>query len=203
MFGVSAFAADAAVGTSALDVLPPGSNVVGVGFGAKVTLGAGVHDGPVVRVYVRAKLSEAALPDAEVVPRDVNGTPTDVIAVGDVAALVRPTSCGVPVGHRAITAGTLGCLVTSRGLGTGDHFILSNNHVLANSNAASSGDAILEPGPLDGGSPTDPIAELTDFEPIDFSGPNSMDAAIARVLVYRDTDMRCTVVEWCLMRRAE
>jgi hypothetical protein len=60
--------------------------------------------------------------------------------------------------------------------------------VLANSNVASPGDSILEPGPLDGGNPLDPIAELTEFEPIDFFGTNSMDAAIARVLQQGDVE---------------
>jgi hypothetical protein len=47
--------------------------------------------------------------------------------------------------------------------------ILSNNHVLANSNDASPGDAILQPGPVDGGTPaTDTIATLERFCPIEF-----------------------------------
>lgn len=65
-----------------------------------------------------------------------------------------------------------------------DIFILSNNHVLANSNEAEVGDAILQPGPYDGGTLTDTIAELERFIPIDFSsgGVNYIDAAIARPL---------------------
>src|SRR5215212_759503 len=106
MFGVSATATGIAV--SAAAAIPVGSNVVGIGFGAKVTAGAGVEE-LAVRVYVRAKVSQAGLPAAERVPPNVNGLPTDVIAVGDVRAFARPTACGVSVGHRAITAGTLGC----------------------------------------------------------------------------------------------
>jgi hypothetical protein len=56
---------------------------------------------------------------------------------------------------------------------TNVRLILSNNHVLANSNEASLGDAILQPGPVDGGTPAnDTIATLERFCPIDFgSGP--------------------------------
>ncbi len=185
MFEVSASAARAETVGS---MLPAGSNVVGVGYGAKVTAGAGVSDGPAVRVYVRAKVSAASLPKAEVVPREVNGLQTDVVQVGDVTALARPTPCGVSVGHYATTAGTLGCLVRRRGSENGDRFILSNNHVLANSNEGKVGDPILEPGPIDGGDPDNPVAELSNFEPIDFSGPNAMDAAIARVLDSSDVE---------------
>jgi hypothetical protein len=59
---------------------------------------------------------------------------------------------------------------------------LSNNHVLANSNAASIGDAILQPGPVDGGAnPADRIATLSRFVPINFAAgaSNLVDAAIA------------------------
>jgi hypothetical protein len=80
---------------------------------------------------------------------------------------VRPAPGGVSIGHRDITAGTLGCLVKKNG----EIFILSNNHVLANSNDASPGDAILQPGPHDGGKyPDDQIADLMGFVPISFIG---------------------------------
>ncbi len=177
MFGVNAFAAESEPEGTAL---PAGSNVVGFGFGAKVAAGAAVAGEAAVRVYVRAKIPAAYLPGSEMIPAEVNGVPTDVIQVGDVVALARPTKCGVSVGHHAITTGTLGCLVKRQG--SDDHYILSNNHVLANVNDAAVGDPILEPGPLDGGVPDDPIAELTEFEPLDFSGPNRIDAAIAAVL---------------------
>ncbi len=186
LFGARAFEANAAPETSALEVLQPGNNVVGVGFGAKATVGAGVYGDLAVRVYVRSKLPKMALSEREMVPSEVNGMPTDVIAVGDIEALARPTPCGVSVGHYAITAGTLGCLVALQDAARdvaqdSDPLILSNNHVLANANAAALGDAILEPGPLDGGDPADPIATLTDFEPIDFVGANIMDAAVAKL----------------------
>lgn len=186
MFGLGAQAANekAVARTSAL---PLGSNIVGVGYGAKVTSGAGVHDQDAVRVYVRAKLPRTSLLAVDAVPSMVNGLPTDVIPVGDVTALSRPTACGVSIGHFKITAGTLGCLVKRSNETTGDRYILSNNHVLANSNSAATGDNILEPGRSDGGTPNDIIAELTEFEPLKTnSEPNTIDAAIAKILNLAD-----------------
>ncbi len=52
--------------------------------------------------------------------------------------------------------------------------ILSNNHVLANSNAARLGDAILQPGVYDGGKfPQDHIADLLEFVTLNFEGGGS------------------------------
>ena len=89
-------------------------------------------------------------------------------AFQDRTARYRPAPGGVSIGHFEITAGTLGCLVKR----DGETFILSNNHVLANVNEASKGDAILQPGAHDGGSnPADQIATLEDFVPVSFTLP--------------------------------
>ncbi len=83
------------------------------------------------------------------------------------------------MGHFRITAGTFGCLVR-RG---NQLFVLSNNHVLANSNNAQLGDPILQPGPFDGGRiPEHVIGQLSQFVPVNFGGqPNLVDAAIVQV----------------------
>lgn len=155
------------------------SNIVGLGFGRKEA-GGGATDQVAVRVYVREKVASAALPGSEIVPKEVNGVPTDVIPVGELVAAARPTSCGVSVGHHSITAGTLGCLV--RKPGESHVYILSNNHVLADCDRAAIGDLILEPAPDDGGKLDNPIAHLDDFEPLTNGTPKAMDAAIARLL---------------------
>lgn len=91
----------------------------------------------------------------------------------------RPVPIGVSTGHPDITAGTIGCRVKDT---QGNVYALSNNHVYANVNEASIGDNVLQPGPYDGGSdPADAIGTLYDFEPINFSADNTMDAAIALV----------------------
>ena len=96
----------------------------------------------------------------------------------DPTARNRPAPNGSSVGHPSITAGTLGAVVTKGGR----TFILSNNHVLANSNNANPGNLALQPGPFDGGTSADRIGTLSQFVSINFSGGNNtMDAAIAEV----------------------
>lgn len=93
---------------------------------------------------------------------------------------IRPAPGGVSVGHYRITAGTLGCLATGRRAPrTSRLLMLSNNHVLANSNSAAFGDNILQPGRHDGGNnPADRVAILERFVPIKFGGAtNYVDAA--------------------------
>ena len=144
-------------------------NVVAVGIGYKVA--GGVQTGEIsVVVSVVKKLPLIQLPEAARVPRALGGVPTDVIETGPIFALqdptekMRPARPGVSIAHYQITAGTFGCLV-QRG---GQVYILSNNHVIANSNNAQVGDAILQPGPHDGGTLADQIATLEQFIPVGF-----------------------------------
>lgn len=62
---------------------------------------------------------------------------------------VRPVRTGASIGHVDISAGTTGCLVLDNA--DGSRQVLSNNHVLANMNDAEVGDAVVQPGPADGG----------------------------------------------------
>jgi hypothetical protein len=161
--------------------LYPNKSIVGFGYGTKHISGGGIESDLAVRVYVRAKRPRSALSEAERIPSQINGRATDVIVVGDVRAFARPTNCGVSVGHFNVTAGTLGCLVRKTNGKLGE-FILSNTHILANENNAKIGDDILQPGKLDGGR-VPPIAKLSDFQPLNFSGgKNFIDAAIAQVI---------------------
>ncbi len=148
-------------------------NVVATGVGYKVTAGEKTSTLSII-CSVTEKLPKKKLSSANIVPQTVDGVPTDVIETGRIRAFqspterLRPALGGSSIGHREITAGTLGCLV-KRG---SEVFILSNNHVLANSNDAQPGDAILQPGPHDGGTfPDDHIANLEDFVPISFVSP--------------------------------
>ncbi len=158
------------------------SNVVGVGVGLKDTR-SDKTDEICVKVLVTRKLSPEALLSGELVPKEVDGIRTDVVEVGDLRALQtpksrwRPAPGGVSIGHYQITAGTLGCIVRDRD--TGEPLILSNNHVLANSNDANLGDAILQPGPTDGGKVnSDTIATLLRFIPIQYTtSPGTCDYA--------------------------
>ncbi len=102
-----------------------------------------------------------------------------IVAFSDPTKRQRPAPLGFSVGHPAITAGSIGARVVD---GSGNVYVLSNNHVLANSNDANIGDAALQPGAYDGGTaPADQIGTLAAFNTIDFSGgANTIDAAIAR-----------------------
>lgn len=160
-------------------------NVVGVGVGFKETHGEKT-DEICVKVLVNRKLSLEALLSEEIVPKKLNGFHTDVIQVGDLRALQMPTDRwrpapgGVSIGHYGITAGTLGCVVRDKD--SGERLILSNNHVLANSNDADIGDAILQPGPADGGRvATDTIAKLLRFVSIQYSTEEDSSCSIANI----------------------
>jgi len=152
-----------------LNYLLSRKNVVACGVGFKETEGR-ITDEPCVVVSVTKKMPEAQLSPADIVPKKLDEVKTDVVETGVIRALQSPTDRwrpapgGVSIGHIDITAGTLGCLVT-RG---NQLFILSNNHVLANTNAAQKGDPIIQPGRYDGGTLDDQIATLEDFVPIKF-----------------------------------
>ena len=81
---------------------------------------------------------------------------------------VRPAEPGYSVGHPQVTAGTFGLAV--KWGPTDDWWVLSNNHVLANSNGAAPGDFIRQPGTHDGGTTADRIAHLEAFATINFEG---------------------------------
>lgn len=154
-------------------------NVVGVGLGYKISQGVSTGELGLV-VSVARKETPSALAAKDIVPQALDGVKTDVVETGVLRAFERrPEPAeglgprdrwrpvvppGVTIGHYRITAGTFGCLVR-RGE---ERFILSNNHVLADINAGQQGDAILQPGPSDGGTADDRIATLADYIPLDF-----------------------------------
>ncbi|NNL42831.1 MAG: hypothetical protein HKO79_10100, partial [Desulfobacterales bacterium] len=151
------------------------TNVIATGVGYKITGGQKTSALSIV-CSVSKKVVASQLSGTDLVPATLDGIPTDVIETGVIRALqsptekYRPAPGGVSIGHRDITAGTLGCLVKKGGRSV----ILSNNHVLANSNAAEIGDPILQPGPHDGGRyPEDHIADLEQFVPINIIGAPS------------------------------
>jgi hypothetical protein len=170
------------------------ANAVAVGIGYKTVQGKRTHDLSIV-CSVEKKLGSSSLSTDDLIPASIEDIPVDVIETGKIVAQqdpksrIRPAPGGVSVGHVAITAGTLGCWVKKNG----EFQILSNNHVLANSNSASIGDPILQPGPYDSGvNPGDKIAELTEFIPIQFGGPdNLVDAAIARAVEVENGGSSC------------
>lgn len=94
----------------------------------------------------------------------------------------RPIPIGSSVGHVSVTAGTVGAFVEDAAGDVDRPLLLSNNHVLANENAANVGDLIIQPGDLDGGqATTDGVATLLRFERLQLGAPNRIDAAVAQV----------------------
>jgi hypothetical protein len=149
------------------------ANVVGLGLGLKEIDGRKTDEICVV-VLVRQKVPRVTLDPQDLVPSSIEGVSTDVLQVGELWALQsrtgrwRPAPGGVSIGHFKITAGTLGTVVRDRD--TDARLILSNNHVLANSNDAAPGDPILQPGAADGGRlKDDTLAVLERFVPLNFS----------------------------------
>src|SRR3989338_8989999 len=166
-------------------------NVVGIGIGEKIKDGKRTGR-TCLKVYVEKKVAKEKLSKQDLVPPIIAEVETDVVEVGKLRPLAsnrqrsRPARGGASIGHYKITAGTLGCLVKDKK--TGKTMILSNNHVLANSNQAKKGDAILQPGAADGGKlKKDKIAELERFIKIGFGRKaNTVDAAVARPLNDKD-----------------
>jgi len=177
----------------------PLHNVVGVGIGEKIS--EGKQTGTLaVKLFVRMKYPLSELNGNLVLPKEINGIPTDIEESGvfrrfQTAAArkaagmpnprtkMRPAHPGCSIGfqdpaNQFLMAGTFG-LVVKDASGT---YILSNNHVLADENRLPIGAAIFQPGLLDGGNvATDQVAALARFIALDPSKPNTVDCAIARV----------------------
>ena len=198
-----------------LSPVAPYPNVVGLGVGVKWTDAQPTGKAALI-VLVTQKLPKTQLTKAELIPSKLGDLPTDVLAVGypfagmnahvhlgvgvqTLATRLRPVMGGYSVGHFGITAGTVATCVydilpgggtnpPEQGVGVpSTYYLLSNNHVLANTNAATLGDPILQPGPYDGGTnPADIVARLSRYIPIDLAPAkpleehrNLVDAAVA------------------------
>lgn len=175
-----------------LSEAPSTEGIVGVGIGlpepGDMAFGMGGPGEPVLTIFTETLLPQDAIMGqlAQAAgTRALSSVAVQQVPVGVVDAYShrarhRPAPGGVSVGHVNVTAGTLG----SRAIGltapwTNRHLILSNNHVLANSNAGRVNDSIIQPGAADGGRhPADQIAVLARWVPISFGGAaNFVDAA--------------------------
>lgn len=161
-------------------------NIVGVGIGEK-EIGGIPTARLCVQVFVKEKLNPQEVRKEALIPREINGVPTDIIAVGDVKASYyvarrRPALGGISIGNCNLRfwAGTFGCLVSdNEGL-----YILSNNHVLTGMSEFTLGTGIPQPGREDSGVCSgDVIATLARYIPISFSSDacNQVDCALAKV----------------------
>lgn len=119
------------------------------------------------------------------VPAQIDGIATRTLVTGKVLPYARPGSggslqMGTSTGNdNECASGTLGAVVVKGGV---DYF-LSNNHVFARENAASTGERIDAPGRYDGKpkcAQTPQIGTLAAYQRINFGGSNTVDCAIAQ-----------------------
>jgi len=141
------------------------------------------------------------------VPKELDGVPVTVEVTGEITALpavadasprarpgggggggsirptdyARPAYVGMSTGNaNECSAGTIGAKI----LKNGTIYALSNNHVYARENAAAPNEKIYQPGRYDlscaSGSKYE-WATLASFEPISFSGNNTVDVALAKL----------------------
>jgi len=181
----------------------PSENTLGIGIGEKISDGkqTGIL---AIKLFVRMKFPKSELQTDHLLPKEINGIPTDVEEVGvfrrfrsaapirawakagtmpNPRTKIRPAQPGCSIGYQdpsnqIVMAGTFGAVVKDKnGL-----YVLSNNHVLADENRLPVGAPIFQPGLLDGGNAsTDQIASLTRFETLQALSPNTVDCAIAKV----------------------
>ncbi|MBB5788262.1 hypothetical protein [Jiangella mangrovi] len=149
--------------------------------------------GVAVRTFGTSELAQAVVEAG----RELAGDQCDVRDVGVVRAHTvtqqwdpadlqqrhRPLRPGLSVSHLDVTAGTIGGFVVPASDGDGGGvLVLSNNHVLADSDRGRPGDVIVQPGVADGGAPAaDRIGVLDGVVALDEVAPNLVDAATARL----------------------
>ncbi len=166
------------------------SNVVGLGIGEKKVEGNPTGRLALV-IFVEKKVPMAVLSTTDQVEKFIEGVETDVVEIGrpELAAnttRLRPAIGGISTGHVNLGgSGTFGCLLRSET--DGQLYILSCNHVFSPiPNMGRFGDAILQPGPGDGGvNPADRIATLFRYPPVSQSGNNIVDCALGRPVTIR------------------
>ena len=186
-----------------------GNNVHAVGVGHKMVNGQ-LTDEPCIRLYVVQKLAESVLANDDLLPSTVDGIATDVIEAAPAFFLAaapcttarrsrqRPVMAGISAAHFRVTAGTISCFCLSTDAEDSEEavFVLSNNHVFADTNKGVAGDDLYQAGRADGGTNVDRIATLHRFVPITLGGqtPNRVDAAIGKMLPGVTTDSQiCTI----------
>jgi hypothetical protein len=161
-----------------------------------------LNDGrPEVTVLARNASAAARM------PRELDGVPVTVEVTGDITILPqvadagprarpgggggggtiqptdyrRPAYVGMSTGNaNECASGTIGAKI-SKG---GSTYALSNNHVFARENAAGNAEKIYQPGRYDlgcGSGTQYEWATLSTYQPINFSGNNSADAALAKL----------------------
>lgn len=175
-------------------------NVIAMDIGQRVRDGQQTSE-PVVTVYVSRKVDRSLLSEEQLIPPTLTIDGAEVhtdVREGEIdephvfVPRERPLHGGLSISAGGGT-GTLGICLRPNDRNT---YVLSCNHVLATSVPAVLGGNVIQPGALDGGTPTtDVIGTVSRVAPIDFGSttinvggvtvtipnPNRVDAALALV----------------------
>jgi hypothetical protein len=125
----------------------------------------------VLQVHVSKKVSEKELRINDIIPKEIDEIPIDVVQIGSLQApppgkletqtkkteTIRPLVAGISIGNATITAGTLGWFMEKTiSPDKGEIFLASNAHVFSEEpkNEGSVEKRIYQPGVYDGGSET-------------------------------------------------
>ncbi|MPQ43684.1 hypothetical protein [Clostridium tarantellae] len=164
-------------------------NVIGIGLGHKYVKSQNTNE-VCLNVFVEKKEDLINLKKSDIIPTKYKGIKTDVFELGTVTSSalntkIRPVQCGYSIGPtNSNIAGTAGCIV-QRGSGNNlSYFLLSNNHILTDSQTKPLGTRIVQPAIPDGGTILDAVATLSSYIPLQ-SGTrqiNTVDCAIARII---------------------
>lgn len=168
----------------------PGRNLVGIAVGNKISDGE-LQEENCISFFVTRKYAKSGISKSNLLPKEVEGIPTDVIEAGiprcvnglgnqnggEGEGVFGPgDTVGILAHEEHYSVGSLGAIVVSGG----HTYILSNNHVIADEGHAPLG-TIVE-GKDRGSAGIRPIARLSRFTPFAHGFPGSrLDAAIAKI----------------------
>jgi len=159
------------ISTTGFYVAPAGAPTKSDGSGGSTTNGATIT----ITAISQANASQSGTATVTITPGNQNAQ-SGAIELGTAGANINDTTTNAAAHTITCCSGTLGSLVT-RG---GSQFILSNTHVLARSDAAAIGEAIIQPAscPPSGGRT---VANLSAFYNLETGAAPKIDAAIAAI----------------------
>jgi hypothetical protein len=166
--------------------------IIGYGFPGKGGFYGSSHQAKAA-IYVESDDKAAQL--EEIVPSELKipgvdiPVGIDIVSVGEVSPMAFTTRCrpmhvGASISHNRVQSGTLAAFATCMGANDDSVYALSCNHVLAEFNSLSVGDAVVQPGVTDKGKAKDKIGELAALIPLAYSDEeylNYADAALAKI----------------------
>jgi hypothetical protein len=158
------------ISSTGLYVAPGGAPTKSDGTGGSTTEGVTIT----ITAVSQSNASQSGTASVTIDPGNQN-TQTGAIDLGTAGANSKDTTSNAAAHTITCCSGTLGSLVTR----AGSFFVLSNTHVLARSDAAAAGEAIIQPASCPPTSRT--VATLTSFYNLQTGTAPKIDAAIAAI----------------------